>query len=374
MSTEDKDTGIANDTSGADRGDRVDRGADRGSERDGHHERAERGKSIRDELKASYDELSRDNTPEPAGRAARRAKEATADEPGSAGAAAAPDTGIGHSGDATPLAAGGPPARWEKEAKAEWEKVPKKVQDAVTKGEADVQKGVDSIKAKYNDIDQALSPHLQTIRNAGHSPGTSIRQLFAWHEALNKNPVESFDALAKAHGYDIMALAQAARGGAQGAQQQQQTNGQQGYDPRQIINYVDQRLGELTAQQTEKTIQGILADFAKSHPHYERLRGKMAALVAGGAVPLTPEGAVDLEKSYQAAMRMDDELGELMFAERIAAEKKKQREYADRARRAGASLGGAAPGSNNSLGGTKKRPGSRSVRDSIAESIEELRE
>ena len=82
-----KNTDTASDRSSADRGDRdSDRGErhDRSLERNEHRER---GRSIRDELRASFDEATRDDERprrgEPSGRAARQAREATA-EPGSA--------------------------------------------------------------------------------------------------------------------------------------------------------------------------------------------------------------------------------------------------------------------------------------------------
>ena len=88
----------------------------------------------------------------------------------------------------------------------------------------------------------------------------------------------------------------------------------------------------------------------------------MASGIASGAVPLK-NGAVDLDGAYQFASAADPEIREQLYAERSAAERKAQREQAERARRAGSSLGGAAPGGNNTIG-PKKRTGSRCVRDS----------
>jgi hypothetical protein len=328
---------------------------------------------LREELERNLDDTSRrSGRPrdwEPADRPAREAREAAApkamdrDRSTSADGAAAPGTGAGAAPDTS-----SPPTAWTVDAKREWGRLPPAVQAAVAKREIDSARGVEELKNRYAEIDQALAPHLQTIRNAGHTAGRAVTQLFAWHQAIQSNPVQAMDALAKAHGYDLMAIAQAARGGVQ----QQQTNGQQqGFDPRTIMQYVDQRLGALTAQQQEQTVNAVIADFAKGREHFERLRGKMAALLQGGAIPLLPDGRVDLASAYDAALKLEPELFEQAVAERIAAEKKKQRDYADRARRAGSSLGGAAPGGNNWLGGAKKRTGGKSVRESISEALEE---
>ena len=91
-----KNTDTASDRSSADRGDRD---SDRGERHDlslERNEHRERGRSIREELRASYNEATRDDERsrrgEPSGRAARQAREATG-EPGSAGGAVAPDAG-----------------------------------------------------------------------------------------------------------------------------------------------------------------------------------------------------------------------------------------------------------------------------------------
>jgi hypothetical protein len=97
----------------------------------------------------------------------------------------------------------------------------------------------------------------------------------------------------------------------------------------------------------------------------------MASGIASGAVPLK-NGAVDLDGAYQFACAADPEIREQLYAERSAAERKRQSEQAERARRSSGSLAPFAPGSNNAIG-PKKRTGSRSVRDSIADAMEEIR-
>ena len=138
------------------------------------------------------------------------------------------------------------------------------------------------------------------------------------------------------------------------------------------LQHFEQRLGtfqqHVDAQQ-ERAVNDILSNWSKDKPFYEKVRGVMASGISSGAVPLKG-GNVDLDGAYAFACAADPEIREQLYAERSAAERKRQSEQAERARRSSGSLAPFAPGSNNSVG-PKKRPGSRSVRDSIHEAIDE---
>jgi hypothetical protein len=96
----------------------------------------------------------------------------------------------------------------------------------------------------------------------------------------------------------------------------------------------------------------------------------MAAGIQSGAVPLL-NGKVDLDGAYQFACAADPEIREELYKERLGAERKAQREQAEKARRSSASLSPFAPGSNNSVGAPKSKRG-RSVRESILDAQDEL--
>ena len=159
-------------------------------------------------------------------------------------------------------------------------------------------------------------------------------------------------------------------------QQQQQPQQQQDPLDQRLAPYLqhfEQRLGtfqqHVDAQQ-ERAVNDILANWSKGKTFYEKVRGVMAAGISSGAVPLKG-GAVDLDGAYQFACAADPEIREQLYAERSAAERKRQSEQADRARRSSGSLSPFAPGAGSTIGSAKKRPGSRSVRDSIHEAIDE---
>jgi hypothetical protein len=287
------------------------------------------------------------------------------------------------------------PEGFSKEAKAEWAKVPAAVQQAVAKREADMAKGVDELKGKYKDIDQALQPHAEAIRRTGHSPAEAVSQLFAWFQALSTNPVATFPALAKSFGQDLGAILQAAQG-----QQAQPGQPQAGDIPPALQNYINDlqaQLGqmkqsfsqELTGlkstfqQQSEAKTQEILTNWSKDKPHYESVRSLMAQLIQSGAVPLK-NGQVDLDGAYDMAVyAMPDVRTQVLSAQqeqvkkeaaaKQAAERKAQQDQADKARKAAVSVGGSAPGAPGTVGGkpTGKR---KTVRESLMEAREQLTE
>ena len=369
MSAEDfnKETNDAN----TDRSSGDDRGGERHVRSLERNEHRDRGRSIRDELRASFDEaVERDERyskkSEPSGRAARAAKEATdTNQPTDAGTAAAPGTAAAAAPDIS-----APPKSWRNDEKRHYDSLPSEIKNAVHRREVEMERGVAELKNSYSEIDAALAPHLPVIKQHGHRPGAAILQLFSWFDYLHKNPLEGFPALVRSMGAEKVFQAHLQQQQA-GAQQQQQVDPlDQRLAP--YLQHFEQRLGtfqqHVDAQQ-ERAVNDILAQWSKGKTFYEKVRGVMASGIASGAVPLK-NGAVDLDGAYQFACAADPEIREQLYAERSAAERKAQREQAERARRAGSSLGGAAPGGNNTIG-PKKRTGSRSVRDSIHEAIDE---
>ena len=103
------------------------------------------------------------------------------------------------------------PEAWTKEAKAEWAKLPPAVQAAAVKREADMAAGVEALKKNYKEIDTALAPRMEAIRNFGTSPGAAVDRLFQWMEGLTmeakglkegRGPNGTFAALARSYGID----------------------------------------------------------------------------------------------------------------------------------------------------------------------------
>ena len=266
--------------SSEDRGDgseRHDRSLDRNEHRD-------RGRSIRDELRASFDEaVERDERyskkSEPSGRAARAAKEATdkakdRDPSTSADGAAAPGAGAAAAPDIS-----APPKSWRNDEKRHYNSLPSEIKNAVHRREQEMQQGVDQLKSQYSDLDRALAPHMPVIKQFGHTPGQAVGRLFDWFSYLQKNPVEGFPALVRSMGAEKIFQQHL-------QQQQSQPQAQQQGDPfQQYAASVEQRLNgfqQTIAQQEEARQEAhanaVIDEFKKGHEHFETVRAQMATI------------------------------------------------------------------------------------------------
>jgi hypothetical protein len=138
---------------------------------------------------------------EPRNRPARQAKTAAAADAATKDTASRtePDGGapsaLGQDG-----ASDTAPAAWVSAAKAEWKNLSPAVKQAVLKRESDVERGVSELRARYSDLDQALAPHMPTIRQFNHTPAQAVTQLFAWQMALHNDPKRFFPELMKNYG------------------------------------------------------------------------------------------------------------------------------------------------------------------------------
>ena len=292
------------------------------------------------------------------------------------------------------------PEAFSKEAKASWAKVPPTVQAAILKRETDTAKGVEELKNKYKDIDTALTPHMNAIRQHGHTPGQAVNQLFSWFQALSANPDVAFPALAKSFGYDLAKFVQAQQAQPAATDPNAQQAQPAGAIPPELQKYITDLQAELNGikqsfgkelvglkstfqQQNDAKTQEILSTWSKDKPHFEEVRGLMAQLIQSGAIPIKNE-QVDLDGAYQMALYAHPDVRAKVLAEQQAAQqaeakakaaalKKQQEEQAVKARRAGSSLGGGAPGEAGAQVPGKKGKG-RSVRESILAAREELSE
>jgi hypothetical protein len=300
-----------------------------------------------------------------------------------------------------------PPTAWAKEAKAEWAQVPAAVQQAILKREEDSTKGVDELKKRYSELDQALAPRLELIRQHGHSPAQAVNQLFQWFEALRADvdrvrqgqPAAAFHALVKSYGLDpavvfgqpqAVPAAQPAAKEAKAAEEAPAEIQKYIADLQKEIgdlkNGITQKIGTLEntfAAQSQAKTEEMLANWAKDKPYYEDVRHLMGRLIATNAVPPLSNGNADLDKAYDMALYALPEIRTKVLAEQQAkaeaerkakadAERKAQQEAAEKARRASGSLSLGAPGAPASQ---QKKPTQRkSVSDSIREAIREVSE
>src|ERR1700692_468249 len=183
-----------NDTISSDRDTASDR-SERGSVDHDNTDRSERlsgGKRdrsremLRAELEASFDEArgkdDRADTRdwEPPGRAARKAKDATAEKPGrdrdAAVAAGAPGTepGDAATGAETTVDTSAPPKSWRAEERAEYNRLPETIKNAVHRRENEMAKGVAELKQKYQAEDAAWAPHEPVLRQFSKSRAETV--------------------------------------------------------------------------------------------------------------------------------------------------------------------------------------------------------
>jgi hypothetical protein len=315
----------------------------------------------------SDDELRKAERP---GRAARAAKAAAREEAGTKkeqlernfkSAAAERDATATPAGDKA-----GAPAAWAREAKAAWQALPKEVQQAVLKRESDVEKGVNELRARYTDLDNALAPHVQTIRQFNHTPAQAVNQLFGWFQHIAADPRRGLTDLARSFGVNDINF-----GG--GAQPQQPRLTPEQRQIQEYFNSIETRLGNYQNhidEQQQATVNNVIANFAKDRPHFEKVRVTMGKIIQQGIIPLTPEGHVDLATAYDTAVRMDPTLHDSIVNERLASERQAQSANAKRARSAGASLSPTSPGSASKEPPAKR---GRSVRESLMDAIADQR-
>jgi hypothetical protein len=274
------------------------------------------------------------------------------------------------------------PKSWSREAKAEWGALSPRLQQEIHKREADMGRGAGAVHEEnrqmkqnvevfarqhqqvYGEIDNAIRPYAQVISNFNKTPGQAVGQLFAWFDALAKNPDEAFPALIKSYKYnpDRMLAGYGYYRQPQSPQQQQQTYQQQLVQRVNAIEQAHQQQQAYQQQQAEayqrqqeqinaEATDRMLAQWAEDRPHFNEVRELMGHLLTPdstgrAAVPLTPDGRVDLDTAYEMAVN-----AAIAPRQRQAAEQFQKK--ADRARRTATSLTNSAPGRNNN--GSRQR-------------------
>lgn len=284
------------------------------------------------------------------------------------------------------------PVGWAADAKSEWANVPPAVQAAVIKREADMARGVQELKKRYEDLDQAIAPRLEAIRRHGQTPAAAVNQLFAWWEALAGNPDQAFPALMQSFNYDPRRIFGQQQQQPQQQYQQQEQVADQQPSQEQWASFINQLIEErnkplqekysMLEQQLQASNQAktneILSTWSRDKPYFEEVRERMAYLIASGAVPALPNGAADLDRAYDEAVWGIPHVRQKVLADqqrtalearkaKQAAELKAQQEQAEKARRLSGSLTSAAPGTPGSPG--QPRAKGKSVRESIQDAI-----
>jgi hypothetical protein len=287
------------------------------------------------------------------------------------------------------------PAAWDRAAKAEWAALPTKVKQAVVKREKDTEAGVEQLKSKvqqrYSEIENAIAPYEGLLQSYGKTPGQAVAQLFAWFDALAKNPDLSFPALLVSYKYNIGRLMVASGIPLNQVQQIDTWLRSIPRTPQQIAAFNQRKADEERAVYQQKAAaeadrqrtQAFLDRWSADKPAFADLRVTMGFLLTPDPVtgrsliPLTSDGKVDIDTAYYwaeilhgyqehpavAAWRESQQAG--AKAQRTAEQAK-----ARRARNAGSSITSSAPDGEVSRKSTPTK--GMSVRDSLKAAISEL--
>lgn len=287
------------------------------------------------------------------------------------------------------------PVGWTKEAKAKWNDLPPEIQDSVLKREKEVSDGFAGTKQateRLQKLDAVIQPRLQAIQQFGVTPEQTINKLFEWMEVLSHQNdgvrYQGFKTLADNFKIDLSRFApqQQTQTGDQTTTTNTQQQSAQDTNPpvwAQSLIERQQQLDQQIANQRQSAAKDYVTNWAKDKPHYEKVKEVMYGLVTSGAVPPTADGNVDLDKAYDKAIRMDDDIWETIQSEKQEAKQLEANEVAakkkaevEKARKAGSSIRPSAPTGNlnGSRAQTAKPKNNASVSDSIRAAVRELNE
>jgi predicted Holliday junction resolvase-like endonuclease len=257
-----------------------------------------------------------------------------------------------------------PPSAWTKI----WDSLPPEARDIAVKRETEVEKGFAEYRnktAQLQEISQVLEPLKPVFQQNGLNETQAIKRLIEW-EGNFRNPatrMQAFHNLAQQYGVDLNSLVQ---------------NPIPADIPEPLRPVIDQ-FGNIAHEVTtlkqefqrsrEAQVNAELTAFAKDKPHFDKVRTLMGQLMNSGV-------ATDLESAYQKATLLHPEVSAQIEAEKTAKAQaelaKTNAEKAQRARQAAVSPSNRSP--NGPVSSERPRPKSSSVRDSLMNSVAELRD
>ncbi len=250
----------------------------------------------------------------------------------------------------------GPPPGWSIAAKAEFDKLPQPVKEAIVSRETEINRGF----AKLTEY-KGLDPYVETARQAGTSLPQALDRYMAAEELLSRDFVSGIKSLCQMYNVHPAGLAQVLGGQQQGGQQPQQQN---------PLAPVFQQMSALQAelanirqertQSEQEAVNGQLASFSgdPAHKYFENVRVTMGHLLQSGQ-------ARDLKDAYETACWMNPEIRALQIKEAAAPNQAQRMQAVNQARRASGSipLGSPIPGAQAN---GKSEP--QSIRDALYES------
>lgn len=262
--------------------------------------------------------------------------------------------------------------KWlSEEAKKAWGTVPDTVKQAITKFEQSSAHGVQQLKARHDAYDTEVAKLDQTFAKNGLDRVQGLQNLVKWAQQIEANPHQAINALAASYGLRA--------NNPQNPQQPGQRPQPQGQpDLRSVLQPLlaplQQELNQLKSARTNEAqaaSDAAVNSWAKDKPHFEAVRKTMHDIVQiatkNGSINdyLDASGSIDLDKIYDQAVWMNPETRALVQAEQTKSRQAVQRQAAQKARRAGASVRPSTPSERTNSG----KP---SLRDTIREAMESV--
>ena len=271
-----------------------------------------------------------------------------------------------------PLEAITPPQHWPKDFKESFEKLPVEAQhllyDRHKELEGDYTKktqGIAKYRKRQEALDEIMKPYLADFQRLGMDDIGAVRQLFAAHDYLRKDPKQAIQWLAKNYGVDMsevgMDTAEDEYADPQVKALQQQVAQLQGF-----LNQQQQTQMQSVQQDTQSMIDKFAsakdANGNLKYPHFEEVRDRMGVLIQGNQ-------AQDLESAYEMAIYADPKLRQSLM-DNYAATKTQKEVKTEAVKKAKKAQRSTVRG--NPTPAEKALPTGLSVRDTILKSIQQL--
>lgn len=284
--------------------------------------------TIGDTMAAVYDKLHAADATSAATPAAVDSVDAVTDDLSDAGSA--PD---GEALDATPVsdptapsASLQAPTSWTTEAKAEWSKLPPKIQEHILKREKDVAKGFEEKGREANfgkSIRQTLAPHRNDYEASGMNEEQAVKYLTDLHATYKRDPVSYGAMIVQAQENPAQFLNAIAQSMGLTISASPQQQGQQDYNNPQLMA-LQRKLSALEQNITTREhseLQAQIDTFKTDKEHFEEVKPLMAALLQGGQ-------AQDLQSAYDMAIHASPNVRQRIFDDQRKAEEEKRQKDA----------------------------------------------
>lgn len=239
------------------------------------------------------------------------------------------------------------PYNWNADAKAKWADLPQEIRDTVLKREKDIQQFISKADEERQlgiNMNKTLSPYMPMIQAEGGDAVTAVKDLLNTAYLLRQGTPEQkkqlFMQTAQQFGVDLSDLGPAeVPAGMEPLYQQINELKAQVSQQQSLLQRRDLEERNSLQSEIQQEVDAFAAD--PSHPHYESVKGRMAALMGSGQ-------AKDLQDAYdQACWASPDIRATLQTQANAEAEAKRKAEAAEKAKQArlkGVSLDGGSSG------------------------------